>query len=159
MSAANFKMEPKITTHRFLPMALGSGSSSLLHKCRRICRKVFAEAQSLHATQHVLDRICCVCTDMGTDMSIPDTIGVTLEQVLPPWMLDDRLALDVDEPDTGTLPQDLRPYIMPLALVSPGILHICHNMLAEVDSKLSGWQAWLPGLQALTHLLPHDNLR
>ena len=43
--------------------------------------------------------------------------------------------------------------------MSPGVLHICHNMALAVDTELSLYNDWLPGFKAVSTLLHHEHLR
>eukprot|EP00972_Heterocapsa_arctica_P074915 11057507-Heterocapsa_arctica.AAC.1 len=76
-------------------------------------------------------------------------------------MIDDQCQPDGGGADHDEQPVDeaMSEYLLPSALISPGLLHVCLNMAAEVDSSLSWWSEWLPGFKALTYLLHHDHLR
>ena len=68
--------------HRQIPMALGSGASSLDHKARCICRKMFVESQSIPGLKQQLARVRSMCTGMGTEQAIPEVEGASREGLL-----------------------------------------------------------------------------
>ena len=57
------------------------------------------------------------------------------------------------------LAAELADYMMPSAVVSAGVVHICNNLAEDMDESLSWYSEWLPGFKALAHLLHHDHLR
>ena len=152
-------LKSKILHHRQVPMALGSGASSLEHKIKCMCRKLFSESQSFPSLTRILSCIRCICTDMGTEMGMPDYQGASLQDVLPSWMKEPELFSEDVPVAVQDASQRLDEFIFPEALLSPGILHICHNMTKEIDASLKLWTNWLPGFKALAHLLHHDHLR
>lgn len=91
-------------------------------------------------------------------MSIVDVMGLRASAVLPDWM-----GHLLDRDDVGDTPHiaeyDTSEYLMPSPLLSPGLVHICGNMVSEVDSALNWWDSFLPGYMALAHQLHHDHLR
>eukprot|EP00969_Alexandrium_andersonii_P331817 14664468-Alexandrium_andersonii.AAC.1 len=66
---------------------------------------------------------------------------------------------DLGQPAVAVQPDPPTPYVMPRGLVSPGLVHVLNNMVAEADKALDGWGGWLTGLKALSHLLHRDHLR
>ena len=49
--------------------------------------------------------------------------------------------------------------VFPRAVVSPGILHISHNLLINVDKHMKFWDEFLSGLQAVVTLLHYKDYR
>ena len=142
--------------HRQIPMALGSGRSSLEHKVRCICQKFYAESQSLPALKKNLGRVRSVCTDMGTEMGLPQMEGASLESLIPSYMLEDAGLFSEEAAGQA---EHCANFLLPEALLAPGILHIVHNMMKDTDSNLSFWKTWIPGLKAIAKLLHEDHLR
>lgn len=71
--------------HRQVPTALGSGCTSLEHKCKCIVHKCFLETQSEPALIKVMSNIVAMCTDQGTEASISDFAGASASEFLQPW--------------------------------------------------------------------------
>lgn len=67
---AGLLLRDGIRQHRQIPMGLGSGRSSLEHKVKCLCRKMFSESQSVDALRSLLARVRSVCTDMGAEMGL-----------------------------------------------------------------------------------------
>lgn len=149
-------LEALIHKHRQIPIALGSGHTGVEHKTRALCRKLFAEGQTFNNTQRLLESIRGLCTDLGVEASIPDVSGIALSDILPPWMRDELLP---DGQRGSGLEDDRAQFLLPNVVLSPGILHICDNMMLDTDVALSGWSGWLPGFKAVAHLLHHAHLR
>ena len=158
-------LDRSIFVHRLLPGGIGSGAAKLDQKLGSFCAKLFAETQTLAGLQEVLACIRGFCTDSGTEMALADASGVTLEQILPSWMLD-TLTLQADaEPDDLDCNREAMgarsdsPYVFPNALVCPGALHVVHSMVQDVDASLTFFEEWLPSFRALVYLLHRDHLR
>lgn len=155
----------RIVRHSQAPMALGSGATSLEHKLRCLAQKMYYEAQTDRRTSALLSRVRGLCSDMGVEAGVNDVSGVRLRDVLPPWQRSaDEGGLQEDGGDAPEYvqeqaPQHLQQYLLPLSVLSAGLLHIVHNMVNEVDRALSGWSDWLPGFKALATLLSKDALR
>ena len=135
-------LKSAIRHHKQLPMGLGSGCTKLENKCRSLCRKFYSEAQSLSSTQRLLRQVQCMCTDMGTEMGLPDTAGCDLASMLPAWMLDDGV-----QEQEANLAESLGPhaeeFVFPESAVSSGLLHIGSNMTKDVDRSLERWPHFL----------------
>ena len=152
-------LQSAIKHHKQLPMGLGSGRTTMEHKCRSLCRKFFAEAQTLEHTQKVLQQVQCFCTDMGTELGIADMGGCTLTSVLPSWMVEHGVQQDQDV----ALPQPLGPladaFVFPDAVVSPGLLHICSNMTKDVDKSMEWWSSFFTGFKAIAQFMNRKFMR
>lgn len=142
--------------HRQVPMALGSGCTSIDHKWRALSQKVVVEAKSSPA---VFARVSAACVDMGTEFAVPDAGGLTVRDVLPDWMCGSTHLQE----DAGNLQGDgddgSLGFIMPYCLLAAGLCHILHNLVHDVDEVLSWWSSWIPAAKALAHLLHYDHLR
>ncbi|CAE7825398.1 SHE10 [Symbiodinium sp. CCMP2456] len=146
--------------HRQIPMALGSAHTSLEHKVRCMCRKLYAESQSISALRQLLSRVRSMTTDMGTEMSIPDYEAAGLESVLPAFMLEPELLSEEDPLLHASADAAASSgHLLPEALLVPGILHVVNNMTKEIDGTLSFWDGFLPGFRAIAKLLHRTDLR
>ena len=153
------RLRQMICTHRCLPMALGSGATSLEHKCRCIARALFAEAQSLPLLKGLLSGVVSVTTDMGVELGVGDAAGLAVEEVLPSWM-HEPLSFDCDD-NSGF--EKVRPAIsehfLPRALVIPGLNHIIDNMCSDANHAMQDWDSWLQSFRPVVALLHHSHLR
>ena len=149
-------LEQTMVMHRQVPMALGSGSTSLEQKTKCMLRKLFYESQSQSNLQVLMERVCCFCTDMGTELSLPDVSGVSATDVLPNFMFDAGLCSEEHMPASDAGPSE---FLFPRALLVPGVLHVCHNMQKSINSSLPMWGSWLGSFKALAHSLHSDALR
>ena len=145
-----------VKLHRQIPIALGSGFSSLEHKVKALCQKFWNESHGLQDLRRLLSRVRGVCADMGTESALPEVEGVDLKNFLPGYMCDDELFSE-DMPLEG--PAEGDTYLMPSALLSPGILHIADSMTKDIDASLPFWIDWLGGFKAVTHLISAGHLR
>eukprot|EP00971_Amphidinium_carterae_P352264 6492516-Amphidinium_carterae.1 len=70
-------LEQAVLIHRQVPAAIGSGAASVDAKARLIVHKFLVEAASVRKATQLLNDIVAVCTDMGTELAIPDiSIGL-----------------------------------------------------------------------------------
>ena len=153
---ACLQLAKKMRLHRQIPMGLGSGCTSLDHKCRCLVRKFYAEAQTMGDTERVQQMVRGFCTDLGTEMGLPD-VEVATADVVPDWMVDPLQsdgAVECEELD-----EHQKNFLYPNAVLSPGILHINDNMCQEINKMLLWWVFFFTGFKALAHLLHHDHLR
>ena len=117
--------------------------------------------------RQILQRVRGFCTDCGTEMGVAEVSGCTVEDILPPWMLscydleihDADACLDMNSGAAALAEGNSSFYVFPEAVISPGTLHICHNMVSEVDQSLEHFSEWLPGFKAIVHFLHTDSLR
>ena len=148
-----------VVTHRQIPMALGAGSTSLEVKARCMLRKMFVESQSIDSLKSRMTCVRSFTTDMGTEMALPDMSGVRAEDVLPEFMLEPELRSEEGLlQDTNEAAGD-DSFLFANALLSPGLLHICHNMVKEINSSLPMWPDWLVSFKAVAKLLHDEALR
>ena len=155
-----------LTWHRMLPMELGQGASSLEHKSRALARAFFAETQSMPALQQTLSQVVSITTDLGTELGLADLAGPRLREILPPWLDDQGLEVDVQDnllhqhADGLDMGQDyFQEYFLPRAIAVPGLNHIVENMCADYNSSMEGWDSWLASLKPLVSMMHHEHLR
>lgn len=151
----------KVRFHRQMPMALGSGVSSVLHKMKCLMQKLWPEAQSAHLMQSMLRRLAGACVDMGTEMAMPDLSGPELADLFPSW-LQGPLFL---EDDSGMAAANPLPnaasntHVLPNCLLVAGTCHIFHNLNSDIDTAMTWFESFVEGFMPLMYLLSRDQLR
>ena len=151
--------------HRQIPIALGSGETSLERKLIAMCRKVYAECQSMQATQNYLSKVWGFCTDLGTESGLADADGCQLADVLPAWFHDSGLESEaaVSAPQRAPAPNSSQAmhhgYVFPNSLPSPGLLHVSHNMCADIYRSFATWASGIESFKALAELFYRPELR
>jgi hypothetical protein len=83
-----------MTVHSQVPMAMGSGASSVEHTLRCLVQKTFVEASSLRTCGQMFRRIRGCCVDMGVEFQLADAHGLETLDLMPPWM---RAAVEDEE--------------------------------------------------------------
>lgn len=145
-----------ITRHRQIPVALGSGATSLEDKCRAIAHKFMAEAKDTQECRAIMRDIRCAIVDMGVEMGASEAQGGSAASYLPVWQRGSRLRADdgVDFVDKDC-PDDAvdGDFFMPNAFLSSGLDHISNNMQWDMDIRLRQWESWLRRFRAIAKLL------
>ena len=105
-------------------------------------------------------------TDMGTEMGLADVHVPSMKAALPPWLFPAAHGArvlpvdgDADGGDEGLDAAAGSRRAFPVALVSPGMLHIIHNLSLRMDRHMAYWSDWLSGLQSLVTLLHYREHR
>ena len=153
-------LRESIRVHRQIPIALGSGCTSLESKMGGLLHAMMMETQSTHLLKQVAGSIVCVTPDMGVESLLAGAEGGGVEAYMPTWA-NPRLELDCDElddacrvepaPEDRARQADTHP--LRKALLAAGMLHIDDNMTKEMAAALPGWDQWSKGLTHLTLLL------
>ena len=134
--------------HKQLPVAIHSGRAGGQDKLSGLLRA------SAHAMPQVLEHVMCMTTDMGTEFALSNMIGRPWMDQLPVWQRMQPLHRDPDDdPPCDDAACESTGAIFPNAFQVPGLLHICSNMVEEVNKAMQKWKDWLPGLQQVTWLL------
>lgn len=133
--------------HKQVPVALGSGASSVLHKLKCIVQKMWPETQQKDLLLSVLSRSRGACLDMGTEAE---------------WMasmldLEPDAKGPVDGATIGAAKES--PWTLHNCLLSPGACHIMHNLAADVGQQLHWFASFLDGFRALMYLFSRQHLR
>ena len=158
-------LDQNIFDHRLIPSGIGSGAGKAEDKLSSLCRKLFAETQSLQGLKKLLGCIRGFCTDAGAEMTVGDVAGVSLRDILPEWMQEPlepeagEDELDMNSARNPLNSNESSDYVFPCAIISPGALHILHNMTREVDESLEFYAVWLGDFKQLVYLLHDDHLR
>ena len=150
-SDAGRTISSNMVVHSQIPVALGSGASGVEHTLRCMVHKCFVETSSASACRRFFRRTRGCCVDVGVEFSLSDANGVDAMDLMPAWT---RAAVEDEEDD----PEDMlgpngEQFLMPLSILSAGLVHIVNNIQKDVDSNLPGWSAWLPGYKAIAYLL------
>ena len=144
-----------IQRHAQIPMGLGSGASSLEHKCQALALKFSHESESFQHLRQVCANVVGFTVDLGVESGVSDAHGGDVVAYLPPWVSkQDRLRGDSGLDDGHLVSEQ----IFPNSVVSAGLDHVSNNMQDAMDAQLQGWEDWLPGFKAVTYLLSHRHL-
>lgn len=147
-----------IKLHKQLPMALASGASSSYHKLKCVLQKFWHETMDPGVLRKVLQSLRGACTDMGAEMTMPDLVGPSMEDLLPKWIAD-QLALETGTDGTADHASWTSSMCMPNCLVIPGLCHIVHNLCLQAGTSLSWWKEFQSGFMPLAYMLHHRHLR
>ena len=154
-----------LAVHRFIPMGLGSGASSLDHKARAIARAVLSETQSAPALRAALGQVVSVTTDLGTEAGLADMCGLSLQEIVPSWVgSESELQFDCEAGDQAGVAMerqdgDFDEFFLPRAISIPGLNHIISNMCSDCNKTLEGWDSWLSDFREVVALLHYPHLR
>ncbi len=145
-----------MVVHSQIPVALGSGAAGVEHTLRCIVHKCFVETSSTSGCRRFFSRVRACCVDMGVEFHLSDANGIDATDLMPVWM---RAAVEDEEVDPeDLLGPEVQKFLMPLSILSAGVVHIVNNIQKDVDGNLPGWKTWLPGYKAIAYLL-HKVLR
>jgi hypothetical protein len=155
-SEAGRTIADNMEVHSQIPVALGSGAAGVEHTLRCVVHKAFAESSSATSCRRFFRRVRACCVDMGVEFHLSDANGVDTKDLMPVWM---RAAVEDEEEDHDEFSGfQGREFLMPLSLLSAGVVHIVNNVQKDVDIHLPGWSTWLPGYRAIAYLI-HKALR
>ena len=157
LRARRFLLE-HVQLHRLIPTGVGKGRAKIEDKCKALARKLVAETQDLTVLRRLLSQVSGFCTDAGVEMSVADVGGVTLHDILadvfPEGMQSEDVFMDLPAAD-----EDSQNYLFPVAVVSPGTLHIYNNMMGDIHKRLEKWDGWLSGLKAVVRIFSNNHVR
>lgn len=153
--AAGQVLTGAIMRHHQMPMGLGSGATTLEHKCQALATKFSHEAASFKHLRSLCSDVIGVTVDLGTESGLSDVCGGDVVSYLPPWMA--RLGQLQEDAGLDAVPI-ASTKLFPNSLISPGLDHVANNLQDAMDQQLQGWEAWLPGFKALAYLLSHRYL-
>ena len=154
-------LKNKIQQHRLIPMAIGSGASSLDHKTRAIARALFSETQSVPDLTAFLSGVISVTPDMGVELAVGDVSGLPVRNILPSWLQeliqrDCEGLSELGQSSSMSMPND---FFMPRAVVVPGLNHIINNMCSDANKSMRHWDDWLVMFRPVDASLHHRHLR
>ena len=153
-AAAAFLMS-SMKRHHQMPMGLGSGATTLEHKCQALATKFCHESLSFQHIRATCSDVIGLTVDLGTESGVADASGGDVIAYLPPWIQRTACLQEDQGLEVGHIQAS---QIFPNSLISPGLDHVANNMQDAMDQQLAGWEAWLPGFKALSHMLSHRHL-
>ena len=83
--------------HHQIPFCMGSGATTLEHKCRAIAQKSLTECADIPALQSFLARVVAIVVDMGVERGVADAEGGPPAAYLPGWLKSSHSELQADE--------------------------------------------------------------
>jgi hypothetical protein len=165
-----------ITRRDDIPVALGKGCVKLADKCAGLAHKWWFLTGTHDSLLAFRRSYCSFCTDLGTEVSVPEFRVGPINTLLPAWAvqpvqpseegqlpmepdvhMDDQPHFDEDF-DCGLAPQPpvqgpLFPgdqgSFLPCAVTIPGAMHIVNNLVREVSDKLVHWDTFFKQLQTI----------
>ena len=150
-----------ITAHSFLPVAIGLRASALPNKVAALFHALFLETGSIDGIKRFCESLVSVTSDLGTESGLCDFHATDIADFVPAWLQPPNIEADgVDEPqaDAPSSAWDAA-WLLPNAIMIPGMLHIVSNILADAHSRLSYWDTFHGQLKALSKLLCHPPRR
>ena len=142
-----------------IPILMASGKTSLEHKVHAMLHYLWMlqPEPRLANLETFLRSVRCFCCDMGVEIGMADFTSKSISDLLPSWMT--GVAAPAPGPDLAGLQGDhglegegsvrAFPFAMPIA----GVLHVVHNLTAEIHTSVSGWSDFLLGLKSLVTLM------
>ena len=151
----NQLLEAALFHHRCIPVAMGSGKTSLEDKAASLLYAMALECDGLEGVAPHLRNVASWTCDFGTEVQVPAFQSLDVKSLLPSWM-HMKLPVDSDVCDaeeagqlvvrraSGAEQEAISPEaLMPNCLIVPGVLHIVHNlskdcMITCLGGRLSG---------------------
>ena len=169
----NMLVQATLYHHRCIPVAMGSGKTSLEDKAACLLHAMGLECDGLDSVAPHLRNVVSWTSDFGTEVQVPAFQSLDWKSLLPSWM-HVKLPVDSDVCDgehggqlvvrpanapeqeaATTSPQAL----MPNCLIVPGVLHIVHNLSKDLHENMSWWETFWEHLRAVAHLFATRHLR
>lgn len=144
----------QVIPHVAVPCALEQGHANLMHKCAAIVHGLSMECASRSDLSEAVASIRTLTTDMGTEQGIADAC-VPHGVCLPPWYRPEggRVVNEDCEDEQNRASFVDGPHMFQNCIHIPGMLHILHNLEADVDSKMENFMAWFADLKNSSMLL------
>ena len=144
----NHCVRTKLLHHRCIPVAMASGHTALHDKASCLLHAMALECRNLAALPGHMACVKSWTSDFGAEVQVPAFASLDLKALIPPW-LHSQTLLESDVHEDDQAPREmLQPcsdptQLMPGCLIVPGILHIVHNLSADLHEKLSWWEPFL----------------
>ena len=141
-----------IKRHTQMPMGLGSGATALENKCQAMAIKFAHESHSMKDLRAICAQVVGVTVDLGVESGLAEVHGGDVVEYLPAWMKrEDRMREDCGLDSAHVCSERL----FESSVISAGLDHVANNLQDAMDRQLQGWEDWLPGFKAVTHILSH----
>ena len=141
------------------PQTLAMGLTHIESKLSALAFSFFLEVGSLTGLKILLDSFVSFTTDAGTEFGTASFMIDDLRKLLPEWLVQRVLQVDVEDGCVGYEGSEVLAPFMPKALVIPGALHICSNLCKDVARKLDHWNDFVNELSSLEALLCNRDRR
>ena len=135
--------------HVCVPMALGSGYTSIADKASALLHSHTLESPTINSLSHVLGSYVSYTTDLGTEVGLPAFQVRSLRSMLPQWYLPEELDVEEDEPIDVNGPASF----MPRCIIVGGALHVLHNLCGDLHTVLQHWETFFGQLKVVEPLL------
>ena len=141
------------------PQTLAMGLTHIESKLSALAFSFFLEVGSLTGLKILLDSFVSFTSDMGTEFGTASFMIDDLRKLLPEWLVQPLLRVDVEDGCIGYEGSEILIPFMPKAVVIPGALHICSNLCKDVSKKLDHWNDFVNELSSLEALLCNRDRR
>jgi hypothetical protein len=155
IQAAELCILHSVRTHVNVPAALGLGRATLVDKAAALAHAWFLETPSMAAMTTSTCNVVSFTTDMGTEMglsALPMFGSHADAQLLPQWMRVTALDFEMDIGVGDGVDEASEKLFLRRAIAVPGLLHIFHNMMQDVDTSLSFWRHFWPQVKNIERL-------
>ncbi|CAE7832485.1 unnamed protein product [Symbiodinium sp. CCMP2592] len=168
-------LQANLLHHKNIPVAMASGKTRLEDKVSCLLHVLALESDSRAFLTQQLSRVVSWTTDLGLEVQVPQFQAKDPETLVPTWL---HASLPV-ETDVQDIPSDsevslhdgdgqnlaaaeqprLDTSLMPSCLIVPGLLHVCHNLAADLHEKMQLWEPFWEQLKDVAELLAERHLR
>ena len=171
----NSTLQANLWHHKNIPVAMGSGRTRLEDKTSCLLHAMALESASRDDLAHPLKHVVAVTSDMGTELQLGHFHSLNPEDLLPTWLhAADFSGDDVQElPSDDDVSQPQRPQplpqqnpvsdepqpVMPSCLTVAGCLHIFHNLISDLHTKMEWFNEFWDQLKDIAELLADRHLR
>eukprot|EP00971_Amphidinium_carterae_P105767 2094598-Amphidinium_carterae.1 len=156
VQAAHKTVLKEVQTHVLLPSNVELGHADTAHKAAGFVFALALESGSRAALQRTLQTFRSFTTDMGVELKMA-SFAVKLADLLPPWwcpeVVPSNAAYNIDGETCDSDMQHEVHELLPNAVSVPGLLHVFHNLEADVDAALTYFPTWYPTLKLFSMLL------
>ena len=159
--AALFRtLKESVSIRTFAPVALGLGRTKLSDKITTLAYAIMLDV-GVQNMQVFLDSVLSITTDMGTELGLADYECSSVQSVLPSFVVDSEMKLDVMDPEAEQLAQDVSlSHLFRSCITITGMLHIFSNASKDLYKSLSCWESLYRSLKAIEKLVTnHGRLR
>lgn len=135
------KLEARIRWCQGMPVAVGSGRCTMVHKAHAVVHSERLGSPSWRAAAQMMCSTFAFVGDLGTESQLPGFRG-RLADLFGDWAV-----------DTGDAAGESAVVDLTRALYAGGVLHVVHKATEELGAVLHHWQHFLEELTHVTRLL------